>query len=296
MTLLKFAPALFVFLWASGFIGARYAMPWAEPFSFLALRFFIAMLLLGAIASMAGRTLRWKPVAIVHSMIAGLLLHGIYLGGVFWAIDHGMSAGLSALLVGLHPLITALGAGKLLGETVSLRHWIGLFVGLLGVVMVMSPDFANFADSVTWPTLAATIVSVLGLSGGSLWQKRFVRQGDLLTGTFFQYGGGFILTFFLAAVFENQTYTLTGELVFAMTWLVFVLSLGAILLLMRLIREGQASRVASLFYLVPAMTALQAWVLFGETLSMVQISGMVVAAMGVALALRNVSSAPRESA
>lgn len=285
MGFLKLAPALFVFLWASGFIGARYAMPWAEPFSFLAARFFIALSILWVILLATGRTFRWSADAMFHSALTGILLHGVYLGGVFWAIDRGMPAGLSALLVGLHPLITAMFAGTLLGETVSPRHWVGLLIGFAGVAMVLSPDFSSFASGVDWPNLAASLISVLGLSAGSLWQKRFVRQDDLMTGTFYQYAGALLLTFVLAALLEEQVYTPNAELVFAMLWLVLVLSLGAILLLMLLIREGQASRVASLFYLVPATTAVQAWILFGEELVLLQIIGMAVAAVGVALAL-----------
>ncbi len=285
MTLSRLAPALFVFLWASGFIGARYAMPWAEPFSFLSARFFLAIVLIGAMMAMTGRFARWTGRAIMHSAVAGVLLHGIYLGGVFWAIHRGMPAGLAALLVGLHPLVTALLAGRFLGEKVTNRHWIGLFVGFSGVAMVLSPDFGSFAAGVDWANLVVSFISVLGLSAGSLWQKRFVRQDDLIAGTLFQYAGALVFTTMLAALLESQTYTLTAELVFAMFWLVFVLSLGAILLLMLLIREGQASRVASLFYLVPAVTALQAWILFGESLVPVQIAGMLVAAFGVALAL-----------
>ncbi|MEZ5810363.1 MAG: DMT family transporter [Rhizobiaceae bacterium] len=285
MTLLKFAPALFVFLWASGFVGARYAMPWAEPFSFLVVRYVLAMVFMAVLIGLAGRSLRWSRGAIVHSAIAGILLHGVYLGGVFWSIDHGMPAGLTALLVGLHPLITALFAGPLLGEAVSPRHWIGLFVGFAGVALVLSPGFDAFVDGVDAATFSAAFIAVCGLSSGSLWQKRFVRQDDLLTGTFYQYLGALLFTVVLAALFEDQVYTLTGELVFAMLWLLLVLSIGAILLLMLLIREGQASKVASLFYLVPAVTAVQAWILFGETLTLVQMAGMAIAAFGVALAL-----------
>lgn len=281
----KLAPALFVFLWASGFIGARYAMPSAEPFSFLAFRFVVAMALLACFIPVFAKGIRWSLRSICHSAIAGVFLHGIYLGGVFWSVDHGMPAGLAALLVGLHPLLTALLAGPVLGERVTVRHWIGLFVGFTGVVLVLAPDLGSFVTGVNWPTFFASLIAVIGLSAGTIWQKRFVRQDDLLTGTCFQYLGASLLTGVLAWALEDQVFELTGSLIFAFVWLVLVMSVGAILLLMVLIREGQASRVSSLFYLVPATTAVQAWILFGETLSLIQIAGMAIAALGVAFAL-----------
>lgn len=279
----RLVPALFVALWATGFIGARYAMPWAEPFSFLAVRFAltIALLLLIAIplrASMlSGR-------AAFDQMVAGVLMHGVYLGGVFWAIDNGMPAGLSALVIGLQPLITAVAVGKLLGEKVLPRHWAGLFVGFVGVALVLWPKLATAGGGVTPANTIACVIAVLGMTAGTIWQKRFGGQTDIVTGTAWQYVGGAIPMVALAFVLETGSYTLNGELVFAMLWLVLVLSLGAIFLLMFLIRHGAVSRVASLFYLVPAVTALLAWVLFGETLSLIQLIGMAIAAAGVWLA------------
>ena len=279
----RFVPAIFVALWATGFIGARYAMPWAEPFWFLTVRFALTILVLAAIAI----PLRAKMLsrrAAFDAAIAGLLMHGVYLGGVFWAIDNGMPAGLSALLVGLQPLITALVAGRLLGEPVTARHWAGLFVGFVGVALVLSPKLAETGGGVTPANVAACTLAVLGMAAGTIWQKRFGGGQDLVTGTAWQFVGGTIPMLALALLFETGDYTLNGELIFAMLWLVLVLSVGAIFLLMFLIRQGAVSRVASLFYLVPGVTALIAWVLFGETLSLLQLVGMAVAAAGVWLA------------
>ncbi len=295
MSIARLAPALFVFLWASGFIGARYAMPWAEPFSFLSLRFLLAMVLMGPFVPFIRRGVRWSWRAMAHSLVTGVLLHGIYLGCVFWAIDQGMPAGLAALLVGLHPLLTALAAGPVLGEQVTVRHWIGLMVGFAGVALVLSPDLGSFAEGVNWVTFAASLVAVAGLSAGTVWQKRFVRQDDLITGTCLQYLGAALFTGLIGLVWEEQIFTITGELLFALAWLVLVMSVGAILLLMYLIREGQASRVSSLFYLVPAVTAVQAWILFGETLTLMQMIGMLIAGLGVALALIHPAARARAS-
>lgn len=276
-------PPLFVVLWATGFIGARYAMPWAEPFTFLAARFIIAFVLL-ALLLVAMRARPTNRRGAMHAMIAGALMHGVYLGGVFWAIHRGMPAGLSALIVGLQPLITAVMAGLFLGEKILPRHWAGLATGFIGVVIVLWPKLGALGGGVTAATLAASIVSVIGMSAGTIWQKRFGAASDLVGGTLWQYLGGAILMTLASFAFETRTVTINGELIFAMVWLVLVLSIGAIFLLMVMIREGEMSKVASLFYLVPAVTAVIAWLLFGESLSLVQIAGMAVATLGVGLA------------
>lgn len=279
----RLVPALFVALWATGFIGARYAMPWAEPFAFLAVRFLLTIALLVLLAiPLRARMLSRR--AAFDQAIAGVLMHGVYFGGVFWAIDRGMPAGIAALVIGLQPLITAVAAGPVLGESVRPRHWAGLLVGFVGVALVLSPKLAVAGGGVTPANTAACVVAVLGMTAGTIWQKRFGGQTDLVAGTAWQYVGGAVPTIALACFLETGAYTLNGELVFAMAWLVLVLSVGAIFLLMYLIRHGAMSQVASLFYLVPAVTALLAWVLFGETLSLVQLSGMAIAAAGVWLA------------
>jgi drug/metabolite transporter (DMT)-like permease len=287
----KLVPAIFVVLWATGFIGARYAMPWAEPFTFLGLRFALAFVILAALIGLLGSR-RLQRRAAFHAAMAGMLMHGVYLGGVFWAISHGMPAGLSALIVGLQPLITALLAGPLLGEAILPRHWAGLAAGFAGTVIVLAPRLGEMGSGVTAATLAASLLAVAGMSAGTIWQKRFATGGDLMTGTFYQYAGGALVMALAALAFETGQVTVTGELVFAMAWLVLVLSIGAIVLLMIMIRDGELSKVASLFYLVPSVTALIAWALFGEALTPVQIAGMAIAAFGVALASARGPSQP----
>lgn len=287
-------PALFVALWATGFIGARYAMPWCEPFLFLATRFFIAFAILAAIAGLARA--KWPNRAVaIHAAIAGALIHGVYLACVFWAIRNGLPAGMSALIVGIQPLVTALIAGKVLNERITPQHWLGLGIGLIGIALVLSPKLNLAGTGVNAATLTASFVSVLGIAAGTIWQKRFVTGADLRASTALQYLGATLLTGALTFVFEKQEFVLTGELIFAMVWLVLVLSLGAVFLLMILIRDGAVSKVASLFYLVPSVTALMAWPLFGETLNSLQIVGMLVTAAGVALATHQGLTFPRAS-
>jgi len=279
----RLVPATFVVLWATGFIGARYAMPWAEPFTFLTLRFALAAILFAVLMAIL-RSKRLSATEAFHAAVAGVLMHGVYLGGVFWAIHRGLPAGLSALIVGLQPLITAVIAGKLLGERVLPRHWLGLAVGFAGVVIVLSPKLGALGSGVTVATLTASVVSVIGMSLGTVWQKRFASGGDLLAATFWQYAGGLATAGLASLLFETRQVTFNGELVFALAWLVLVLSIGAIFLLMLMIREGAMAKVASLFYLVPAATAVIAWLLFGEDLNLVQIAGMAIATLGVGLA------------
>ncbi|MBA1144848.1 DMT family transporter [Mesorhizobium neociceri] len=282
-SLKRFIPASFVVLWATGFIGARYAMPWAEPFTFLAVRFVIAAVLLARLMLVLGSKRATRAEAL-HATVAGILMHGVYLGAVFWAIHRGMPAGLSALIVGLQPLITAVLAGRFLGEAILPRHWAGLAVGLIGVVIVLWPKLGALGGGVTPETLIASLVSVLGMSAGTIWQKRYASGGDLVAATMWQYIGGGALMILASLAFETHTVIINGELIFAMAWLVLVLSIGAIFLLMVMIRDGEMSKVASLFYLVPAVTAVIAWALFGEQLSLVQIVGMAIATLGVGLA------------
>jgi drug/metabolite transporter (DMT)-like permease len=278
----RLVPPLFVLLWATGFIGARYAMPWAEPFTFLAARFFIAFALLGLVL-MLWRERKTSLAGAMHALVAGMLMHGVYLGGVFWAIHRGMPAGISALIVGLQPLITAVMAGQILGEKILPRHWLGLGLGFAGVVIVLWPKFGAL-NGITPPTLTAAVVAVAAMSLGTVLQKRFGDANEPVTGALFQYLGAALLMTAGSLAFETGAVTVNGELVFAMAWLVLVLSIGAIFLLMYMIRRGEMSKVASLFYLVPAVTAIIAWALFGESLTLVQIAGMALTTVGVGLA------------
>jgi len=286
----RFIPASFVILWATGFIGARYAMPWAEPFTFLAIRFVLAAIILAGLTILLGSRRATRAEAL-HATIAGMLMHGVYLGAVFWAIHRGMPAGLSALIVGLQPLITAVLAGKFLGEAILPRHWAGLAVGLIGVIIVLWPKLGTMGGGVTPATLIASLISVLGMSAGTIWQKRYASGGDLVSATMWQYVGGSALMILGSLAFETRAITINGELIFAFAWLVLVLSIGAIFLLMVMIRDGEMSKVASLFYLVPAVTAVIAWALFGEQLNLLQIIGMAIATLGVGLATARPSKA-----
>ena len=273
--LTKAAPVIFVLLWSTGFIGSKLGAPYIEPMVFLTVRFAAVLPVLFLLALALSKSWPKTVPAILHCVIAGMLVHGIYLGGVFWAIKQGMPAGLSAIIVGLQPVLTALTAVLLLGETVLKKHWLSMAIGAAGLGLVVGPKFDLGGTGITPATIAATLAAAASISLGTVYQKRFAQQTDLLAATAWQYVGALIITAPLS-LFESWRITWSGDLIFAMGWLVLVLSVGAILLLMLLIREGAVSQVASLFYLVPVATAIEGYFLFGETLSVIQIAGMAL--------------------
>lgn len=279
------APWIFVLLWSTGFIGARFGLPYIEPFTFLLIRFVIATALLVGIVLVLRAPWPQQRSAAGHAAVVGLLLHGGYLGGVFFAIDRGMPAGLSALIVSLQPVLTAIVAPTLLGERVGGRQWIGLGLGFVGVALVVGEKLwlSEATAGITAATLTATTVALFSTTAGTLYQKRFGAQIPLLSGAGIQYFAAAGLMLLLSFGFETRTIVWTPQLWFAMGWLVIVLSLGAILLLMLLIRERSAARVTSLFYLVPPATALEAYLLFGESFGWLALLGLAVASLGVGL-------------
>ena len=281
----KAAPLLFVLLWATGFIGAKLGLPFAEPFTFLSVRMALTLCILAPIVFFFVPD-RLEPAQFGHSMVAGLLIHGVYLGGVFFAISRGMPAGVSSLIVALQPIITAFTARLILGERLTALQIAGLAVGLFGVFLVLSPRLSGGvpAEGITVITLLACAISVIGISLGTVYQKRFVSGMDLRASAMAQFLGAFIPLAMLAFLTENMEIKWTGQFLFALAWLVLVLSIGAIALLMWLIRMKSAASTASLFYLVPGVTVLIAYFLFGETLEMVQLLGMIIVMGAVAAA------------
>ncbi|MEP1205816.1 MAG: DMT family transporter [Rhizobiaceae bacterium] len=281
----KAAPAIFVCLWATGFVGARMGMPHSEPGTFLSLRFAVAFVLLTLIVLILRAPWPGTGTAL-KSIVIGLLIHGTYLGPVFWVIDQGMPAGVSAVVVGLQPLFTAFLAGWWLKENITPRHWIGLVLGMTGVFLVLYPGI-DLADSgVNAVTICVALIGMLSVTIGTVFQKSLGSDIDLRAGTALQYLGAFVPVFILALVSETGAIDWTGEMVLAMTWSILVLSLFAIFLLMWLIREGSVAKVSSLFFLVPAVAALMSYFLFGETLDPVQLIGMVLCALAVAMVAR----------
>jgi drug/metabolite transporter (DMT)-like permease len=281
----RIAPPLFVLIWATGFIVARLIAPHAEPLTFLFVRYCLAILVLAAFAFVARAPWPVTPAGWRDGLIAGVLLHGLYLGAVFWAVRHGLPAGIAALVAGLQPLATGLLVGPLLGEKVSRLRWTGIAVGFLGAVLVVAPKLGA-ADGFAPLPLAVCIVGMIAITFGTIWQKRTGAAVDMRTNAIVQYIGAAAITLPLALITEEGTIDPAPAFWAGLAWAVFGLSIGAIGLLLFLIRRGAVAGVAALLYLVPPVSALMAYLLFGETLSPLQIAGMLVAALGVALASR----------
>jgi len=273
-------PIIFVLLWSTGFIGAKMGMPHAEPFTFLAYRFTIASgaFVLLLLAMRVPWPKDWQTW--MHAAFVGALMHGIYLGGVFFAVRNGTSGGISALIVGVQPLLTAVFAGLLLSERLSKKAWFGLVLGFVGISLVV---WHQAGDTGGWIGISSCIASLIGVTIATLYQKRFATSIDLRVGSAIQFASAAILMWLLAISSESMIVNWTGEAIFAMAWLVLVLSVGAVTLLYMLIRQGAASKVASLFYLVPPVVAVEMYFLFGETLSVTALVGMAIAVIGVAL-------------
>jgi drug/metabolite transporter (DMT)-like permease len=279
-------PFLFVIIWSTGFIVAKFGLPFAEPLTFLLLRFVgvIAVLLPVVLVMQAP----WPLGRMRHIAVAGVLLQAGYLGGVWCAIKLGMPAGLSALIVGMQPILTAF-AAPLVGESVRGRQWVGLVFGLCGVGLVVANKISLVGLS--WQSIALCVFALLSITAGTLYQKRYCATFDLRTGTIIQFAASIVVVLPFAIVFEHlnpmlETVQWTPRFVGALLWAIFALSIGAIFLLFALIRKSAATQVTSLLYLTPPTTAVMAWVMFGEAFSIVGMIGMLLAVIGVALVRR----------
>ena len=274
------APAVFVLLWSSGFIGAKFGLAYAEPLTYLALRMLGVLAVLGIIVALTRP--KWPgAVGFRHSVATGLMVHGLYLGGVFVAIGHGLPAGLAALFVSLQPLLTFTIAHRWLGERVGARQWAGLALGLIGVYLVLRDKAtAGEATPLAW---AAISVGLIGITIGTLYQKRFGGGIDWRPALLIQYAAAAVFFGVGAFAFETRVVHWTPDFVLALIYLIVVLSIGAVWLYYFMIRRAAATRVVSLFYLTPPVTALMAFALFGEKLAPLALVGMVVCVVGVFL-------------
>ena len=280
------APYLFVLLWATGFIGVKYGIPYAEPLTFLLLRVVFTAAILVVVVLVSRAPWPQTPAAALHSAVSGMLIHGVYLGGVFWALARGMPVGIAALIVGVQPLLTALAARLLLKDAILPMQWGGVGIGFVGLSMVLAPKLGMSGAAARLDPLSVLfcVTALCAITAGTIYQKVFAADAGLRTGGLFQYIGAGLLALLGVLAFEEGRVEWTAEFIFALVWLVVVLSLGAISLLMILIRYGAIARVAALFYLVPPVTALFAYLIFGETLTAVQIAGIAVTAFSVWLA------------
>ncbi len=277
------APVLFVVLWASGFVVARLTAGHVEPASFLAFRFPLAALCMGVLALMfRHRSFALRDV--IHAATVGLFLHALYLACIYWAVTHGLPGGVSALIGGLQPLLTAFMAVPMLGERIAAKHWLGLIVGMAGVALVLSPRFSLATmEGISPITAGIAFIGILSATFGTVYQKRFASHMPLLPSMFWQYVGASFAVVLLASFTENFTFDGSVQAWSGLAWAVVISSVFNILILMYLIREGAVAKVSTLIFLVPGVAALITYFLFDETLTLEQIAGMAVTAAAVVI-------------
>jgi len=286
-------PVLFVLIWSTGFIVARYAMPHAPPLKFLVLRYllsiacFLPWIVLARVKWPASRA------QAAHLALTGVLMHAGYLGGVWIAVKSGMGSGLSALIVGLQPVLTALWLSAT-GGRIAARRWLGLVLGFVGLLLVVSRKFGQGGEA-DWFNMSFIIGALISITLGTLYQKRFVKPCDVRTANAVQLGAAFVVTLPLALL-ENEAMHWNVELAAALAWSVLALTLGGSSLLYMMIQRGAAASVASLMYLVPPVTAIIAWLLFNEAISPLTIAGTLITVVGVALVVRQTALPQRAMA
>lgn len=284
----RYAPVLFVFLWSTGFVGAKYIVPYAEPFTFLTIRYFLAALILFAIAYAFKQPLKLSKEQFKASFAVGILLHVIYIGGVFYAVSLGVSAGISAVIVSIQPVLVSLLAVPLLGERLRWVQVVGLFLGVAGIALLLLPKVfqGDYTASASIVGIVICVIALLGTSGGYLVQKKLGGEIPFLSGTGAQYAISAIAFAILSVATEDQIIQWVPEFFFGLAWIVFMLSIASIVLLYGMLRTGSASKVSSLYYLVPPVAAIQAYFLFDEVIGLVGIIGMAFAGLGVVLVMR----------
>lgn len=284
----RYAPVLFVFLWSTGFVGAKYIVPYAEPFTFLTIRYFLAALILFAIAYAFKQPLKLSKEQFKASFAVGILLHVIYIGGVFYAVSLGVSAGISAVIVSIQPVLVSLLAVPLLGERLRWVQVVGLFLGVAGIALLLLPKVfqGDYTASTSIVGIVICVIALLGTSGGYLVQKKLGGEIPFLSGTGAQYAISAIAFAILSVATEDQIIQWVPEFFFGLAWIVFMLSIASIVLLYGMLRTGSASKVSSLYYLVPPVAAIQAYFLFDEVIGLVGIIGMAFAGLGVVLVMR----------
>ena len=281
----RFLPLPFVLLWSTGWLAARFAAFEADALTFLSWRFALSGLLLAGVATIAGARWPANPLQWLHALVAGVLLHGLYLGCIWWAVRAGLPASISGLLAALQPMLTAGLAPVLIGERVSAAQRGGIACGFLGLAIVLGPGLLGARDVPLWPAAVNTF-GMLSVTLGTFYQKRFQASGDLLAMTAVQYAGGLAVVLVGAMAFEPMRIAWSATLLATMAWSVMGLSIGAILLMLIMIRRGAVARMAALIFLVPPAVAVESYFLFGDRLTPTQMGGIVLTVAGVALATR----------
>ena len=281
----RLSPLLFVLIWSTGFIAAKYSMQHADPFVFLCLRMMLTTLALIPILCLFGVTLPRKFWPYRHDMVTGVLLHCCYLGFVFWPIKEGMPSGIVAIIIGIQPILTMVLASIYIAESFTIKKLISLTVGFVGVAIVILGKFGLGLiddDGLGLIPIGMCLLSLLSASSSIIYQKKFCDQSNLLIGVLMQYVAATVATAIFAVMFgESWQVAWSPSFAIALTWQVFGLSIGGVVLLMSIIKLGEASRISSMFYLVPPLVVVEAHYLFNETLNFISIAGMALCVAGI---------------
>jgi drug/metabolite transporter (DMT)-like permease len=289
------APVIFVLLWSTGFTGIRYGIPYAPPFTFIAIRMAIASVLLALISLAITKRFTHDLPTIGKSALVGVTIHGAYLGGCFYGVKQGMPAGITALICSLQPVLVSVLSSIFFKEKLSSRKWLGLALGLAGLVLVIVPKLSgSIGQQLPTVGVVAIFIALLGGTSGTLLQKKFGSDVEVLSGTSWQYiFTGLLLGAMALTLEQGESITWNGSFIFSLVWLVLALSIGAILILYFLLARSSASSVSSLYYLVPAVTAVEAYFLFGETIGLLTACGTLVTIIGVAMVVSQPASGVR---
>ena len=281
--MLNFFPFLFVFFWSSAFVSGQIIVQSASPFASLSFRFMIVALGFIIFAKMFNEKIFVKKSLIYQSAVTGILFHGFYLGGVFFSYSVGLSATLSALIVGLQPVLTNILSGPILKEKVTFTQWMGILMGLIGTVFVIGLDVGK---SIPILGLIASIVALIGATTATIWQKKFTNKLSLSVNNFYQALAAAIFLLLASIIFEVSYINFTTSFILSMGWQIIMVSFGAFTILMYLIKIGSASKTSNLFFLVPPTTAVMAWLVLGEELYRNDLIGLMIASIGVFIATR----------
>jgi drug/metabolite transporter (DMT)-like permease len=293
MTLTRLAPILFVLLWSTGWISAKYGAHFADPLTFLVVRYGVAVVLFFMVCRVGGVSFPKHRSGWLHAIVSGIFLHGLYLGMVWWAIGQGVPAALSGIIAGLQPLMTGVAAAILIGEDLSNTQRIGLFVGFVGIAIAVLPNVVVIdAETIPVYAVAINVLAMACVTTGTIYQKRYLKEGDLRAVATLQYVGALLVTVPAAFLFEDMHVDWSIGFFATLAWSVLGISMGAIALLLYLIRKGDVSKAASLIYLVPPLAAIEAAIAFGEHLTWPMIIGTCVVVLGVYLTNRKPAVPP----
>ena len=277
-------PIIFILLWSSAFITTKPIIDYSDPFSALAFRFFFVAIGFYLFSLYLKQSIIINKKNLIESLFSGILFHGFYLGGVFYSISIGMPTGIAALIVTLQPILTNILSGPMLGERVTIKQWVGVLLGFIGASLVLGFDIGSNIPSFG---LIATIVALISITASTIWQKKLSNNLPLSVSNFYQAVGGCLFHVLIIILFTKPYINFTKTFIVAMSHQIFLVSFGAFTILMFLIKKNSASKTVSIFFLIPATSAMMAWIFLNESLTNLDLIGFLITSIGVYIATRD---------